>query len=139
MMNMKSYVAVTLLQVHLYIFMQLALQDFMLVCIFGFHYEFERVFPSSFLWTFNQLWSCFDLHFFIFIHNLNQNFYLKQLIDFGVLYFLQKFSFHIFQTSIFHFLLPHFFSSNSPLGHNISCLMIYLDSVILISFTLSFV
>ena len=40
-------------------------------------------------------------------------------------------------SSIFFF--PHFFSSKSPLGHNISCLMIYLGSVILISRTLSFV
>ena len=37
-------------------------------------------------------------------------------------------------SSIFFF--PHFFSSNSPLGHNISWLMIYLSSVILISFIL---
>ena len=77
-----------------------------------------------------------DLHFFIFFHDLNQNFYLKQLIDFGAFSFLISISFHIFQTYIFHFLFPHFFSSKSPLGHNISCLMIYLGSVILISFIL---
>ena len=108
----------------------------MLVCICRLHYEFERVFPSSFLWTFNQLWSCFDLHFLIFFRDLNRNFYLKQLIDFGAFSFLISISFHIFQTYIFHFLFPHFFSSKSPLGHNISCLMIYLGSVILISFIL---
>ena len=67
----------------------------------------------------------------------NEIFYLKQLIDFGTFSFLLSISFHIFQNSISHFLLPHFFSSfNSPLGHNISCLMIYLDYVILISFIL---
>ena len=63
-------------------------------------------------------------------------FYLKQLIDFGAFSFLLFVSFYIFQTSIFHFLLPYLFSSNSPLGHNISCLMIYLGSMILISFIL---
>ena len=60
-------------------------------------------------------------------------FYLKQLIDFGAFSFLLSISFHIFQNSIFHFLFFHFFSSKSSLGHNISCLMIYLGSVILIS------
>ena len=69
-------------------------------------------------------------------------FYLKQLIDFGAFSFLRQIlfllsiSFHLFQTSIFHLLSPHFFSSSSTLGHNISCLMIYLGSVILISFIL---
>ena len=92
--------------------------------------------PSFLLWTFNQLCSCFDLHFLIFCRDLNQNFYLKQLIDFGAFSFLISISFHIFQTSIFHFLFPHLFSSKSPLGHNISFLMIYLGSVILISFIL---
>ena len=69
-------------------------------------------------------------------------FYLKQLIDFGAFSFLRKIlfllsvSFCLFQMSIFHFFLPHFFSCNSPLGHNISCLMINLGSMILISFIL---
>ena len=62
----------------------------MLVCIFKLDYVFERVSPSSFFWTFNQLWSCFDIYFFIFFRDLNQNFYLKQLIDFVAFYFLWK-------------------------------------------------
>ena len=52
-------------------------------------------------------------------------FYLKQLIDFGAIFF-----------SSFYFLFPHLFSSTSRLVHNISCLMIYLGFVILISFIL---
>ena len=135
-MNTKSYVIVSLLQVHLCIFMQLAILDFMLVCIFRLHYEFERVFPSSFLWIFNQLWSFFDPHFLIFFRDLNRNFYFKQLIDFGAFSFLLSISFHIFLSSIFRFLFLHLFSSKSPLGHNISHLMIYLGSAILISFIL---
>jgi hypothetical protein len=61
---------------------------------------------------------------------------LNSWLIFGAFSFLISISFHIFQTSIFHFLFPHFFSSKSPLGHNISCLMIYLGSMILISFIL---
>ena len=61
---------------------------------------------------------------------------LNSWLILGHCLFLLFVSFHIFPTSIFHFLFPHFFSSNSTLGHNISCLMIYLGSVILISFIL---
>ena len=62
---------------------------------------------------------------------------LNSWLIFGAFSFLISFSFHIFQTSIFHFLFPHFFSFKSPLGHNLSCLMIYLGSMILISFILN--
>ena len=50
--------------------------------------------------------------------------------------FLLSISFHLYQISIFYLLSPYFFSSNSTSGCNISCLMIYLCSEILISFIL---
>ena len=67
---------------------------------------------------------------------LNNWLILGHSISYEKISFLLSVSFHIFQTSIFHFLFPHFFSSKSPLRHNISCLMIYLCSMILISFIL---
>ena len=67
---------------------------------------------------------------------LNSWLILEHSISYEQISFLLSVSFHIFQTSIFHFLFSHFLSSNSPLGHYISCLMIYLGSVSLISFIL---
>ena len=101
----------------------------MLVCIFRLHYEFERVFPSSFFGI---------------------------LINYGhILIFISLSSFTIsIEISIFNswLILGHylffflFFSISSKLlssicfyptsGHNISCLMVYLSFVILISFIL---
>ena len=115
----------------------------MLICICRLHYEFERVFPSSLLWTFKStvvaFWSSFPYllswpqsKFSI----LNSWLILEHSISYEKISFLPSVSFHIFQTSIFHFLLLYFFSSKSPLGHNISCLMIYLGAMFLISFIL---
>ena len=135
-MNKKSYVIVSLLQVHLCIFMQLALLDFMLTYIFRMHYEFERVFPHlscGLLINYDHSLIFILLSYFVILIKI---FYLKHLIDFGEFFFLRQIlfllsiTFHLFQTSIFHSLSPHFFSSNSTLGHNISCLMIYLGSLI---------
>ena len=67
---------------------------------------------------------------------LNNWLILTHSISYKKNVFLPYVSFHIFQTSIFHLLLPHLFSSDSPLAHNILHLMIYLGSMILISFIL---
>ena len=142
-MNTKSYVTVSLLQVHLCIFMQFALLDFMVICIFRLHHEFEGVFVHL---SCGILINCGHVLIFISLSSFMISikiFYLKQLIGFGAFSFLRKilflffsFSFHFFQTSIFHSLSPHFFSSNSTLGHYISCLIIYLSFAIFISFIL---
>ena len=108
----------------------------MLVCICRLHYEFERVFPSSFLWTFNQLWS-----YLIFISLSSfvisiEIYILNSWLILG--HFLFLFLFLSISSKLLSsiFFSPHFFSSKSPLGHNISFLMIYLGSMILISFIL---
>ena len=106
------------------------------------HYEFERVFlPISCGFLIN----CGHVLIFICLSSFEISikiFYLKQLIDFEAFSFLRQIlfllsiSFHLFQISIFHSLSPHFFYSTSTLGHNLSCLMNYLGSVILIFFIL---
>lgn len=113
--------------------------DFMLICTFRLYYGFERV-SFIFLVDFSSTVITFFISLSSFVISIEIP-YLKQLIDFYASSLL-SISFHFFQTSIFHSISPHFFSSNSTLRHNfLADLPRFCDSYIfhLTSRTLSFV
>ena len=80
-----------------------------------------------------HIWSSFP-----YLLSWSQSKFLSSTVDWFWGIFFSSFYFLSisFKLLSFIFFSPHFFSSKSPLGHHISCLMIYLGSMILISFIL---